>query len=489
MPSELLYDNIEAYKRGDYASIAYYDKQSNEVVQLHPKQVQALKYLNDNTTKFTGYGGAARGGKTLIGCLFILLECYAYPGTRYLLARRQLKNLLQTSWKTMLRLFANFDIQKDVDYKHNQQYHEVKFLETGSEIILFDAIYMPSDEDGVRLGSMEVTKAFIDQSEQVNPKMVEKISERVGTHMNLKYNLKGKVLESFNPSKKHVYRRYYKPWKDKRETDNRRFVRALPADNPGAEAVRWVEEKVIDYQNGDMSKTEYERQIKGNFEYDNDPTALILYDAIQDAFNNDHVPESTIEKYITVDAAMQGSDLFRAAVWLGFVMVDYIAIAKSGGKDIIDAVNALRRKWGIRPSNIVYDADGVGAFIGGKGGFIPGARPFNNGARPFPEKGKAGEKSIKKPNYENLKTQCHYHMARRINQGGYYFKAVAKEEDRQMLTEELEQVKSRDIDKDGKLKIKRKEDIKADIGRSPDFSDIIMMREYFELKPKLAQMM
>ena len=119
----------------------------------------------------------------------------------------------QTTWKTMMRLFANFDIKKDVDFTHNQQRHEVKFLETGSEIILFDARFEPSDPDITRLGSMEVTKAFIDQSEQVDARVVEKIGERVGTHQNLKYNLKGKVLESFNPAHTHVYRRYYKPWK------------------------------------------------------------------------------------------------------------------------------------------------------------------------------------------------------------------------------------------------------------------------------------
>jgi len=209
MPNELFYTNVDLYKRGKYELITYYDRQSNEIVRLHPKQVQALKYFNDPDTKYIGYGGSARGGKTILGDLAILLECYAYPGTRYLLARKELKNLLQTSWKTMLRLFSNFDIQKDVDFVHDKQRNEVRFLGPGSEIILFDARYEPSDPDITRLGSMEITKAFIDQSEQIYMKVVEKIGERVGTHMNLKYDLKGKVLEGFNPAQTHVYRRYY----------------------------------------------------------------------------------------------------------------------------------------------------------------------------------------------------------------------------------------------------------------------------------------
>ena len=50
------------------------------------------------------------------------------------------------------------------------------------------------------------------------------------------------------------------------------------------------------------------------------------------------------------------------------------------------------------------------------------------------------------------------------------------------LIEELEQVKSRDLDKDGKLKIITKEEVKERLGRSPDFSDMLMMRMWFELQ-------
>ena len=45
----------------------------------------------------------------------------------------------------------------------------------------------------------------------------------------------------------------------------------------------------------------------------------------------------------------------------------------------------------------------------------------------------------------------------------------------------MEQIKLKDIDKDGKLGLMPKDKIKALIGRSPDDWDSIMMREYFEL--------
>jgi len=49
---------------------------------------------------------------------------------------------------------------------------------------------------------------------------------------------------------------------------------------------------------------------------------------------------------------------------------------------------------------------------------------------------------------------------------------------------EFEQIKYRNIDKDGKIEIEPKELIKEKIGRSPDDWDSIMMRYYFELTPK-----
>ena len=43
------------------------------------------------------------------------------------------------------------------------------------------------------------------------------------------------------------------------------------------------------------------------------------------------------------------------------------------------------------------------------------------------------------------------------------------------------------MDKDGKLKLIPKENIRSIIGRSPDYSDAIMMRMYYELNPNFGK--
>jgi phage terminase large subunit len=49
------------------------------------------------------------------------------------------------------------------------------------------------------------------------------------------------------------------------------------------------------------------------------------------------------------------------------------------------------------------------------------------------------------------------------------------------LIEELEQVRTKDADKDNKLQILPKDTIKAIIGRSPDYSDAMAMRIFYEI--------
>ena len=55
---------------------------------------------------------------------------------------------------------------------------------------------------------------------------------------------------------------------------------------------------------------------------------------------------------------------------------------------------------------------------------------------------------------------------------------------KQIIIEELEQVKQKSIDNDAKKGIIPKDKVKQLIGRSPDFSDTLAMRMFFEYTPR-----
>ena len=50
------------------------------------------------------------------------------------------------------------------------------------------------------------------------------------------------------------------------------------------------------------------------------------------------------------------------------------------------------------------------------------------------------------------------------------------------LTQELLAVKLKDIDKDNKVAVMSKDEMKKILGKSPDLSDAFMMRMYYEIK-------
>lgn len=464
---------IQNITPADVAALAVrcYKDRSFDVLGFTEKQQDALKTLViDTVVEELVYGGAAGGGKSFLGVSWLFLSCLAYPGTNWFIGRYKKSQIFESIVETTIpKVCRKFGIERKL-FRINTIKGFVKFG-NGSNINFLELAYKPGeDREYDRLGSTEYTGGWIEEGGQVPVLAYEVIKQRIGRQLNDEYGIPGKLLITCNPTKNWIYSQFYKQWRESALEEHKAFIQSLVDENT------YIETGYVDRLNK-LTGQEYERKRKGNWEYTGGPEDLVQYDAIIDSFDNIHV-EARGEKYLTVDIAMQGSDLFRAVVWHGFVAIEHTSVPKTGGRQILEVVQDMRTRHGIPARNIAYDADGVGAFLGGTGGFIPGAMPFHNGGAPLKEKETRGKKP---PNYENLKTQCSYNLAKRINNNGYYFKAIESKEDQDMLIEELEQIKRRDADKDGKLKIVRKEDVRQAIGRSPDFSDVVMIREVFEL--------
>ena len=66
-------------------------------MRLLPKQENAVYYLKDNETTELIYGGAAGGGKSALGVLWLIELCQRYKGMRVLMGRAKLKTLKETT--------------------------------------------------------------------------------------------------------------------------------------------------------------------------------------------------------------------------------------------------------------------------------------------------------------------------------------------------------------------------------------------------------
>lgn len=434
-------------------------------MKLLSKQENAVYYLKDKETTELLYGGAAGGGKSAIGCLWLIENCQIYPGSRWLMGRSKLKTLKETTLNTFFELTTKLGLNNQ--YKYNSQSNIITW-NNGSEILLKDLFLYPSDPEFDSLGSLEITGAFIDECNQIVMKAWQIVLSRCRYKLK-EFNLIPKILGTCNPAKNWVYKNFYKPSKDKTLKKTRKFIQALPTDNPHLPK---------SYLNSLLSLDENSKQrlYYGNWEYDDDPATLIDADAIYDYWKPEHI-KSEGEKYMTIDVARKGKDNTVYRVWHGWKCIYRYSIDKSDLKVVVKKANDLRVKYEIPLTNVIADEDGVG---GGVVDFL-GCKGFVNGSSPLKEF--IGDNLIT-PNYQNLKSQCSYKMAEKIMKrevGEVCNDSLVIE----ITSEEMEQVKQKDIDKDGKIAIVPKEKVKENIGRSPDEWDSIMMRYWFELSPKV----
>jgi hypothetical protein len=203
-----------------------------------------------------------------------------------------------------------------------------------------------------------------------------------------------------------------------------------------------------------------------------DRLRLYKWDALRDCFSNTFVDRG--EQYMTCDIALEGADRFVICVWSGFRLERIYTYEKSDGWDVMKTIKSLAQKHGVPSRHIAIDTDGVG---GAFKGFFKTAYAFHNGAQPI-----AIDKE--KQNYENLKTQCYFLLKEYVNDYKIYFD-IEEEQTIDFIIEELYAVKRVETN-DKKLKIVRKDVIRAEIGRSPDLADAIMMRMVFTL-PKIGK--
>jgi len=420
---------------------------------LSEKQTQAIELIEDNKTKEIIYGGGAGSGKTALGVYSILKNALKYDGSRWLIGRAVLKTLKETTLNSFYDVTRMQGLKAGTHYQFNAQSNIITF-QNGSTILLKDLFQYPSDPHFDELGSLEITGAFVDECNQITEKAWNIVKSRIRYKID-EFGLIPKMLGTCNPAKGWVYNNFYKPHKENKLQEDKAFIQALAIDNPFISPHYIDSLKTLDNQSR-------ERLLYGNWEYDENDNALIGYDNIIDMFTNEHIPSG--KGYISADIARFGKDNTLIMVWSGFRVIEIHKLSHKATSEVAAFIKHLSKKHSIPYSQIICDEDGVG------GGVVDyGFKGFVNNSKALTG------------NYINLKSECYYKLAELINQAGVWViteDVTIKKE----LTEELEWVQRHNADKDGKLAVLPKDKVKEHLGRSPDISDALMMRMWFELK-------
>ncbi len=414
-------------------------------------------WLNKSVTDIV-YGGSKGSAKSYTGVSLIFGDAFIYPGTHYFIARRRLNDIRKYTIPSVYEVFEHWHIKPSM-FKYNGQDNYFE-LHNGSRVYLLEASYQPSDPLYYRFGSMQMTRGWIEEAGEVQEAAKNNLAASIGRWKNDIYNLTPKLLQTCNPSKNYLYRDYYMKHKQFTLESWKCFIQALPTDN------KMLPSEYLESLRRTLSPSEKERLLNGNWEYDDDPAVMMEYESILNIFKNEHVPAGL--EYITADIARLGKDTTRIYRWSGLRCVEIVTLVKKRVNEVADRIRQMANDHSIPMSRVVVDEDGVG---GGVVDLLQCVGFVNNSG------------AINGENFDNLKSQCYFKLADLVNENMVYI-ACKETETVEAIIEELEQVKQKHVDSDLKKGVVPKEDVKEMLGRSPDHSDAIMMRMYFEIQPQ-----
>jgi phage terminase large subunit len=450
-------------------------------MKLSIKQTQALDYLEDKVTNELIYGGGAGGGKSILGCYWIVKQCLKYPGTRWLVGRSKGKTLKETTLNSLFEVTKMQGMKADVDFIYNQQAGVIKFA-NGSEILLKDLFLYPADPDFDELGSLEITGAFIDECNQIVEKAWNIVKSRIRYKLD-EYGIVPKILGTCNPSRGYVYYNFYKPFRDGVLSHKKAFIESLVDDNPFIS--QYYKENL---QTLDLASKQ--RLLFGNWDYQDTQKSLFNYSALIDVFSNAVDDKPTNYLIIDVGGDKETGDATKFSYWEGLVEMWRKTFYGLRSEDIIQKAREFAKEYKIPYSRITVDSIGIGESIGNSS-LLDGIVPFKSSYAPI----KTDESIVSLPNvhytktaplvsdYVNLRSQCTFVLAEHINT--HKIASRTQGEDKEKVIEELSLYQ--DITKnDEKRKVTSKDDIKVLLGRSPDDSDCFIMRMYFEVRNKIA---
>jgi len=235
-----------------------------------------------------------------------------------------------------------------------------------------------------------------------------------------------------------------------------------------------------------MDADTYKQEILA--EYVDNAGALFKYSALIDLFSNT-IPKGN-DKFLTVDIADDGSDKTIFTFWHGLEVTRFDLYSQLLTDGVVNQIREDAAREHIPYSHVAVDAIGVGAGVA--------SSPLLHGIVGFKSSYGAirtDHDIVRLPNvhytndaplvteYKNLRSQCLFLLASKVNQHEI---AIRTEDQRikSFIIEELSHYQ--DASKgDGKRMATQKEDIKELIGRSPDITDTLIMRMYFEIRHRM----
>ena len=151
-------------------------------------------------------GGAAGGGKSYLGSVWLISSCMRFENIRAVVARKTIKSLKESTWNTIKTVLKAWGLKEEVNYKINNLEGTLTFW-NDSVIIMKEMVDLPSDPNFERFGSSEYTIAMVDEVSEISEKAIEVLFSRLRwrTHETFKTS---RMFMSTNPTTNWVRSRF-----------------------------------------------------------------------------------------------------------------------------------------------------------------------------------------------------------------------------------------------------------------------------------------
>lgn len=441
----------------------------------NPKQIEAAEaWINPEVEEIL-YGGGKGGAKSYTGVSLIFGSAHIYPETNWFIARKELIDLkkftipsiheVHQHWGLDIKTYLNFDGQLNVFTLPNK-----------SKVFLIACPELPSDPLYERFGSMQMTGGWLEEAGEIPEAAKANLVLSIGRWKNDTYNLAGKLFITANPKKGWMKRDFVDPFRAGTLPKNKRFIQALVTDNP------YLPEEYKEKLRNEKDPVRRQRLYEGNWDYDENADSLLMRDALTDAFST--VPVKDGNRYMIVDVARQGDDSTVISYWDGLEWYKTEKFQKQATNVTEQTIKDRAAEHKVPFSHIMIDEDGIG---GGVVDHLFGVKGFVANSSPLPTANEIRSKESKlvneftpKTNFKNLKSQCGWKLAEMLNEHKIGIKCLDL---RDVIIEEVSALlRNKSVDSEGKLQLKPKEDVKIELGRSPDVGDTMIYRMWFELQ-------
>lgn len=427
-------------------------------IQLFPKQDEFAAAALSGDYRYLTYGGAIRGGKTVVLLSLFFVLCRVYPGSRWCLTRADLPKIK----RNLIPAFEKFK----PDFFGPVNKSDWTCTASNGSVIIFLPESLSDDPDGDRFRGLEVNGFGNEEAGEIAEVTFDRQMERAGTWTILgddgrpvEHQPPALIINTVNPTLAWPKRRFHDPAQANKLAAPYFYLPARADDNPHISD---------DLKEGwkAMPETAYRRFVLGDWTVADAPDQLIRYEWLKAA--RDTVEPAGGRPSLGVDVARFGDDETTLSRFDGNRLAGLDAYQGLDNVAVAALVQTALSDHGIGADRCAVDSVGLGSgvvdVLRSRGisvnEAIGGASPVEGVTMPGedPDRGSAYT-------FRNLRSQMWWYAREALRAG-----AVCVDVEDPRLDDDLLSPRYR-IDNDRTVSVESKADMKKRLGRSPDRGD------------------